>query len=112
MNDLEEMEEVRRDLMNMAELIRLNVQRLSDDMTSGLAGSKGAGSNDKHVRAIKELTLAGVKLGQELRQWQRKRADKAKNLTKEQKFEVVVRFAESMPPPERKKLCSIILDMP
>ena len=109
---LDDLEQFREDLVAVANLLRQNIERLTQDMNSGLAGSKGAGSNEKHVRAIKDLSLASTNLGKELRQWQKRKTDKAKTLSKKEKMDIIVRFAEGMNPPERKKLISVLLDMP
>lgn len=112
LDEIDDLDAVRDDLIKVASLLRQNIERLDRDMNSGLADSKGAGANDKHVKHAKELSLAVAQLGKEIRQWKKRQVDKAKSLTKKQKTDIIVRFAAELPPPERKKLISIMLDMP
>lgn len=82
-------------------LLKLNQERLAHEMTSGLAGSPGAGVNDQHVKIATEIAKSIKVLGEELRQWAGTENKAFDRLTPARKLQAVIAFIGTMPRAER-----------
>ncbi len=78
-------------------------RRLDEEMSTGLASSKGAGINPQHVRLAMQLSTATSNLSREVRSWTRRVKELAGSASQEERLDAVRLFLESLPEVTRKK---------
>lgn len=108
---MKELEELPDFLVDMQAVVNTNRDRLKQDMHSGLAGSEGAGYNDKHGTAAAKLADAHVKLSREIRAWRKSLREGARNMSLEEKLEVTMKFLQDLSLGDRKAFYKKLMEL-
>lgn len=113
MSDLSERspDEVENLLLDLLDDLKTNQERLRQSMHMGLAASPGAGVNAEHVNATRELAAAAVQVSREARAWAKQSRDLGKNLSREQRLELLLAFCKKLGPNDRRALAKQILEI-